>query len=219
LLFGLQYKCKPLEFVWARLFLYNDRTEQEECIVTALLGFSRLIDALNDKIGRAAAWIVFATVVLSAFGAIVRYADKYVGTSFSRNEYNEGQWYLYAIGFLLMGAYTLKVGGHVRVDILSSRLSKRTQHWIEAILSLLFIFFVYSVVAFISWDFIYRSVSTFEMSSDAGGLPRWLIKPFMTIGMVLMALQGLSEAIKSFAKIFSPDQDKQDGEDALKGAV
>jgi TRAP-type mannitol/chloroaromatic compound transport system permease small subunit len=187
--------------------------------LAALLGFSRFIDALNDKIGRAAAWIVFATVVLSAFGAIVRYLDKYIGTSLSRNEYNEGQWYLYAIGFLLMGAYTLKVGGHVRVDILASRLPKRTQHWIEAILSLLFVFFVYSVVAFLSWDFVYRSVASLEMSSDAGGLPRWVIKPFMTVGMVLMALQGLSEAIKAFGKIFAPDKQTSEGEDALKGAV
>jgi TRAP-type mannitol/chloroaromatic compound transport system permease small subunit len=187
--------------------------------LTALLGVSRFIDALNDKIGRAAAWVVFATVVLSAFGAIVRYLDKYIGTSFSRNEYNEGQWYLYAIGFLLMGAYTLKVAGHVRVDILSTRLSKRTQLWIEAILSLLFVFFVYAVVAFISWDFVYRSVSTFEMSSDAGGLPRWVIKPFITVGMVLMSLQGLSEAIKAFAKLFSKDTVSTEGEDALKGAV
>jgi TRAP-type mannitol/chloroaromatic compound transport system permease small subunit len=187
--------------------------------LAALLRFSRFIDWLNEKIGRTAAWIVFATVVLSAFGAIVRYADKYIGTSLSRNEYNEGQWYLYSIGFLLMGAYTLKVGGHVRVDILSSRLPKRTQNMIEGVLSLVFVFFVYSVVAFLSWDFVYRSVANLEMSSDAGGLPRWIIKPFMTIGMVLMALQGLSEAIKAFAKIFSPDKQGSEGEDALKGAV
>jgi TRAP-type mannitol/chloroaromatic compound transport system permease small subunit len=194
-------------------------TEQEGFILAALMGFSRFIDSLNDKIGRAAAWIVFATVVLSAFGAIVRYLDKYIGTSLSRNEYNEGQWYLYAIGFLLMGAYTFNVGGHVRVDILASRLPKRTQLLIEGVLSLLFVFFVYGVVAFLSWDFVYRSVANLEMSSDAGGLPRWIIKPFMTVGMVLMSLQGLSEAIKAFAKIISPDKHDTEGEDALKGAV
>ncbi|MFN3265885.1 MAG: TRAP transporter small permease subunit [Deinococcales bacterium] len=187
--------------------------------MAALLRFSRFIDALNDKIGRSAAWVVFATVVLSAFGAIVRYLDKYIGTSLSRNEYNEGQWYLYAIAFLLMGAYTLKVGGHVRVDILVTHLPKRAQYWLEAVLSLLFVTLVYCVVAFISWDFVYRSVSTLEMSSDAGGLPRWVIKPFMTIGMVLMALQGLSEAIKAFDKIFRPEAHQDDNEDVLKGAV
>jgi TRAP-type mannitol/chloroaromatic compound transport system permease small subunit len=185
----------------------------------ALLGVARAIDALNEQIGRFTAWIVLVTVLLSAFGAIVRYADKYIGTSLSRNEYNEGQWYLYAIGFLLMGAYTLKSAGHVRVDILSQRFPKRVQLWIEAIFSLLFVFFVYSVVAFLSWDFVARSVSTFENSPDANGLPRWIIKPFLTVGLVLMALQGLSEGLKALGKLFIKDNDQDDSSDALKGAV
>jgi TRAP-type mannitol/chloroaromatic compound transport system permease small subunit len=201
----------------------------------ALLGVARAIDALNEQIGRFTAWIVLATVLLSAFGAIVRYGDKYVGTSLSRNEYNEGQWYLYAIGFLLMGAYTLKNAGHVRVDILSQRFPKKVQLWIEAIFSLLFVFFVYAVVAYLSWDFVLRSFATFqetpnsdgvsgwiiklENSSDAGGLPRWIIKPFLLFGLILMSLQGLSEGLKALGKLFIKDNDQDDSSDALKGAV
>jgi TRAP-type mannitol/chloroaromatic compound transport system permease small subunit len=200
-------------------FCKIDNTQTGGIILTALLAVSRVIDWINEKLGRAAAWVVLATVLLSAFGAIVRYADKFIGTSLSRNEYNEGQWYLYSIGFLLMGAYTLKVAGHVRVDIFIQRMPKRFQLWIEAILSLLFIFFVYAVVAFLSWDFVYRSVANLENSSDAGGLPRWVIKPFMLIGMILMSLQGLSEAIKAFAKLFGKDKLEEDSGDALKGAV
>jgi TRAP-type mannitol/chloroaromatic compound transport system permease small subunit len=185
----------------------------------ALLRVARVIDALNERIGRFTAWIVLATVLLSAFGAIVRYGDKYIGTSLSRNEYNEGQWYLYAIGFLLMGAYTLKNAGHVRVDILAQRFPKKMQLWIEAVFSLLFVFLVYLVVAYLSLDFVARSVSTFENSPDAGGLPRWIIKPFLTVGLVLMALQGLSEGIKALYKIFDRDGGQEDSSDALKGAV
>jgi TRAP-type mannitol/chloroaromatic compound transport system permease small subunit len=187
--------------------------------LNVLSGIARIIDALNEWIGRATAWIVFITVLLSAFGALVRYADKYIGTSLSRNEYNEGQWYLYAIAFMFMGAYTLKNSGHVRVDILATRLPKKVQLWIEAILSLLFVAFVYGVVFVLSWDFVARSWQIWESSPDANGLPRWIIKPFLSIGMLLMSLQGLAEFCKAIVKLFDRSNNADEGSDALKGAV
>jgi TRAP-type mannitol/chloroaromatic compound transport system permease small subunit len=187
--------------------------------LNALRAIARVIDTINERIGRWAAWIVFATVILSAFGAIVRYLDKYLGTSLSRNEYNEGQWYLYAVGFMLMGAYTLKNSGHVRVDILAQRFPKRMQLWIEAVFSFFFVFFVYAVVMYLSWDFVARSVATLENSPDAGGLPRYWIKPFLLVGTFLMSIQGLSECFKALLKLFDKRERDADSGDALKGAV
>ena len=53
--------------------------------------------------------------------------------NFSSNAYLEVQWYLFAAAFLLAAGYTLLNGEHVKIDVISSRLSKRTQIWIDVI--------------------------------------------------------------------------------------
>src|SRR5690349_7735467 len=91
-----------------------------------LLSLSRAIDRLTAWIGRAAAWLVLAAVVLSAGNAIVRKAFDW-----SSNALLEAQWYLFGAVFMLAAAYTLKRNEHVRIDILSSRWSRRTRDWID----------------------------------------------------------------------------------------
>ena len=77
-----------------------------------LLTCSRWIDAVNERVGRAAAWLVLACVVVSAGNAVARY-----GFNFSSNAFLEIQWYLYSIVYLCAAGYTLKHNAHVRVDI------------------------------------------------------------------------------------------------------
>jgi TRAP-type mannitol/chloroaromatic compound transport system permease small subunit len=66
--------------------------------------------------------------VISALNALVR---KVFNTS--SNAYLEVQWYLFAGAFLLAAGYTLLNGEHVKIDVVSSRLSKRKQIWIDII--------------------------------------------------------------------------------------
>jgi TRAP-type mannitol/chloroaromatic compound transport system permease small subunit len=66
------------------------------------------IDTLNKTLGRAIAWLVLATVLLSVFTAIAR---KF---GFGSNGWLEGQWYLFSAVFLLGAAYTLQADQHAR---------------------------------------------------------------------------------------------------------
>jgi TRAP-type mannitol/chloroaromatic compound transport system permease small subunit len=117
----------------------------------------------------------------------------------SSNAFLEVQWYLFAASFLLAAGYTLLQGEHVKVDVISSRLSKRTQIWIDVFG---FIFFLTPMCAGRAVVRHSRSSPGFvsgEMSSNAGGLIRWPVYLMMPLGFGLLMLQGWSELIKRMA--------------------
>ncbi|OQX43198.1 MAG: C4-dicarboxylate ABC transporter substrate-binding protein, partial [Candidatus Sedimenticola endophacoides] len=83
-----------------------------------LLRLSRLIDNLNEQVGRSLSWLVLLMVLIGVYNAVTRKLSQTIGMDLSSNMYIEAQWYMFSIIFLWGGAYTLKHGGHVRVDIL-----------------------------------------------------------------------------------------------------
>lgn len=160
----------------------------------ALLRLSRAIDAMNERIGRAVVWLVLLAVVISAGNAVVRY-----GLNMSSNAWLEVQWYLFSVVFLLGAGYTLKHNGHVRIDVVYGRLPLRAQAIIDLLGSLLFLLPFAGLMAWLSWTGFAGSFAIGETSSDAGGLSRWPIRLAIPLGFVLLALQGIAEAIKRWA--------------------
>jgi TRAP-type mannitol/chloroaromatic compound transport system, small permease component len=177
--------------------------------VNLLLAFSRLIDWINDKAGKLTWGLVFASVFISAGNAIVRKVFDY-----SSNAWLEIQWYLFAGVFLLGAAYTFMHNEHVRIDVLSSRLSKRGQTWIDILGILFFLLpFCFEVVR-LSLPVVGNAMTSGEMSSNAGGLMRWPVFVLLPIGFTLLGLQGLSELIKrvAFLQGRGPDPTLRKGE-------
>lgn len=160
----------------------------------ALLGLARAIDALNERVGRAAMWLVLLATLISAGNAVMRY-----GFDLSSNAWLEIQWYLFALIFLLGAGYTLKHNGHVRIDILHNRFSPRLQAWVDLVGGLLFLLPLCGLMIWMGWGGFADSWATREVSPDAGGLPRWPIKFAIPLGFTLLALQGVAEVIKRAA--------------------
>jgi TRAP-type mannitol/chloroaromatic compound transport system permease small subunit len=160
----------------------------------ALLQLSRLIDALTERVGRAARWLILLTVLISAGNAFARYAF-----NLSSNAWLEIQWYLFAAVFLLCAGYALKHNQHVRVDVISSRLSSRAQAWIEILGTLLFLLPVATLVLWLSWPVFVDSWRSGEVSANANGLPLWPARLLLPAGFALLVLQGLAELIKRVA--------------------
>lgn len=156
-----------------------------------LLLFARLIDALTERVGRAALWIVLVATLISAGNALARYA-----AGASSNAWLEIQWYLFGAMFLLAAGYTLKHNGHVRIDIFYNRLGPRGQAWIDLAGGLLFLLPMAGLLVWLSWPMFHEAWVTHEMSPDAGGLPRWPVKLLLPVGFALLALQGVAEVIK-----------------------
>lgn len=159
-----------------------------------LLSLSRGIDWLNYHIGRVVLWFVLLAVLISSANAIIRKAF-----NVSSNAYLEVQWYLFAAIFLLCAGYVLLHNEHVRIDVLSSRLSKRAQTIIDIIGLMLFLLPVSALIVYLSWPLFERAYVSGEMSQNAGGLVRWPVLLLLPTGFVLLLLQGISELIKRFA--------------------
>jgi TRAP-type mannitol/chloroaromatic compound transport system permease small subunit len=158
------------------------------------LSLSRGIDALNERVGRWVSWLVLAAVLISALNAVVRKAF-----DTSSNAFLEIQWYLFAAVFLLAAGYTLLRQEHVRIDVILSKFSKRTQIKIEAVCTVLFLFpFCYEVISLV-WPLVVQAYRSGEMSSNAGGLIRWPVYALVPVGFALLWLQGVSELVKRIA--------------------
>jgi TRAP-type mannitol/chloroaromatic compound transport system permease small subunit len=160
----------------------------------ALLGFSKFVDWLNTKVGKYIIWLILASTVISGVNAVVRKAFNY-----SSNAFLEVQWYLFAASFLLAAGYTLLNGEHVKIDVVSSRLSKRGQIWIDVIGFSLFLTPVCLAILWYGTPFFLKGYYSNEMSSNAGGLIRWPVYAMIPLGFSLLLLQGWSELIKRVA--------------------
>jgi len=170
--------------------------------VSALLQLSRLIDRLNEWVGRQVAWLVLAAVVVSAGNAVFRKAF-----SLTSNGLLEIQWYLFAAVFLLAAGYTMLRQEHVRIDVVLSRFSKRTQIKVEIFGIVCFLFPLVVTVVSLVWPLVVQAYVSGEMSSNAGGLIRWPVFALVPVGFTLLGLQGVSELIKriAFLKGLIPD--------------
>jgi TRAP-type mannitol/chloroaromatic compound transport system permease small subunit len=167
-----------------------------------LLKFSNAVDWLNAQVGRWVIWLILASTVISAVNALVRKIF-----NMSSNAYLEVQWYLFAGAFLLAAGYTLLHGEHVKIDVISSRLTKRKQIWIDVFGYVFFLLPVCAVILYYGIPFFLQGYRSGEYSSNAGGLIRWPVYILMPIGFALLMLQGLSELVKriAFLKGLIPD--------------
>ena len=161
-----------------------------------LLGLSNAIDLLNQKLGDVCNFLILAACVVSAANAMIRYAFGY-----SSNAWLELQWYMFAIVIMFGAAYTFKRNEHVRVEILYLMLSERGQLWLDLIGTVVFLIPSCLLLAYLSWPFFQQAYAVGEISSNAGGLIRWPIKFVIPAGFVMLALQGVSEAIKRIAAL------------------
>jgi TRAP-type mannitol/chloroaromatic compound transport system permease small subunit len=162
--------------------------------MSSLLSLSRLIDRLNERVGHAFYWLVLVTVLISAANAVVRKVFNY-----SSNGLLEIQWYFFSAIFLFLAGYTLLRNEHVRIDVISSRLSKRAQTWIDILGTLFFLFPMAFLLMWLSWPVFTEAYQRNEVSTNAGGLIIWPARLLVPIGFFLLLLQGVSELIKRFA--------------------
>ena len=173
-----------------------------------LLSLSKRIDQISEWVGRWVAWLVLASVLISAGNAVSRKA-----LNISSNAYLEIQWYLFSAVFMLAAGYTLMRQEHVKIDVVSGRFSKRTQIWIDIFGICVFLLpFVYFIIK-LAMPLVINAFVTQEMSSNAGGLIRWPVFALLPAGLFLLGMQAVSELIKRVAFLQGriPDPSKKQG--------
>jgi TRAP-type mannitol/chloroaromatic compound transport system permease small subunit len=159
-----------------------------------LLKISGLIDAFNEWIGKLIMWLVLAAVLISAGNAIIRKAF-----DMSSNAFLEIQWYLFAGVFMLGAGYVFLRNAHVRIDFISSKLSKRTNAIIDILGMVVFTIPLSIILMVLSWPLFQQAYASGEMSANAGGLIRWPVLLLIPLGFAILALQSMSELVKRIA--------------------
>jgi TRAP-type mannitol/chloroaromatic compound transport system permease small subunit len=162
--------------------------------LNALESFSRAVDVLNRLIGRATAWLILASIVVSAGNGVMR---KFFGLA--SNMWLEGQWHLYAAAFLCAGGYVLLVDEHVRVDVLSQRFGPRLRAWLDLLVMLLFVVPLCLLLVGLGGWLALRAWSSGETTWHPSGPLHWPVLTCIPLGFALLGLQAVSESIKRAA--------------------
>ena len=167
-----------------------------------------VIDNASETLGRAAAWLSLVLVLVVGFIVVLRY-----GFQLGSIALQESVMYINGALFVLGAGYTLKAQGHVRVDVFYSRFSLRDRAIVDSLGALLFLLPASFFIAWISWGYVSVAWRIREGSPEASGLPFvYLLKTLLVVLPVLLAVQGVSELIKSLRIAFgssSPHNEAQ----------
>jgi TRAP-type mannitol/chloroaromatic compound transport system permease small subunit len=158
------------------------------------------VDRLNGAIGRAAAWCALAIVLIGFAVVLMRYVLG-IGSIWLQ----ESIIYAHAALFLLAAAWTLKEGGHVRVDVFYAGAAPRTKALIDLLGALLLLLPFMLTVIYFSLPYVARSWAIFERSRETSGLPLvFLLKTLIPVFALLLALQGIAQATRAMAVLIPP---------------
>ncbi len=172
----------------------------------AIKMITRLIDTINEWVGRGVAWVTLGLVLVVFVDVVMRYL---LNASFVFTQ--ELEWHLFGFIFLIGAGYTLLHDGHVRVDIIYQRLGIKGRAWTNLLGVIFFLIPGCIMVISTSWQFAANSFSMMEGSPDPGGIPfRFIIKGCIPFGFTLLFLQGVSLGLHSFMQILGVEKEEEE---------
>jgi TRAP-type mannitol/chloroaromatic compound transport system permease small subunit len=164
-----------------------------------LLKVAQAIDALNKAVSDVVRWGLLANAILIATNAVSRKVFSLAYASAF-----DLQWQFFAAVILLMAAYTFQRDEHVRIDIFAGRLGERGLAWLDLVGICLVLLPVCALLVWVSAPAFVTSLLSGESRAtreSTSEIPAWIIKGFIPAAFVLLALQGLAEAIRCVACI------------------
>jgi TRAP-type mannitol/chloroaromatic compound transport system permease small subunit len=167
---------------------------------TPLTTLADRIDRLNTAVGRAVAWLALVVVLLEFALVVARYLFG-LGSIWL----TETVIYAHAALFMLAAAWTLRAGGHVRVDVFYADASARTKAIIDLAGSMLLLLPFSAVLVWLGVPYAARSWAILEHSQETSGLPLvYALKTLIPLFALLMALQGIAQAIRALNALVRP---------------
>lgn len=150
----------------------------------------RAIDLVNAWVAKTVAWVVVVIIATTIYEIVMRYVfNAPTDWVFEFNYLIHGPY------FLLLGAYTFAINGHVNVDIIYARLSRRTRAVVDLFTMPLFFFFALMMLIH-GASFAMNSLSFRETLSSAWAPPIYPVKFVIPVAAFLLLLQGLAKYIR-----------------------
>jgi len=157
-----------------------------------MVAFIRFADATSAWFGKAFAWLIILMTFATSYEVFVRYllnrpTPWALDLSFI----------MYGTLFMMGGAYTLSLGGHVRGDFLYRLWKPRTQAILDLVLYLIFFFPGVTALIFTGWKYSARSWSYGEVSINSpAGIPIYQFKSVMVAAGILLFIQGIAQVLR-----------------------
>lgn len=178
-------------------------------MIILLQNFSRVINKLNEQVGRSTSWLTAILVLVVCFDVVARKLF-----NFSKIWIMDVEWHLFSLIFLLSAGFALKHNKHVRVDLFYEKFSVKEKAAINFWGNLLFLIPWCYFVIYFSFGYAMESLAINEGPPEPGGLPmRYIIKFCITLGMVLLMLQAFAGLIDSGIELFSKTNEKSNAAD------
>lgn len=184
--------------------------------------FARLITGLNRGIGKVAAWIVIPLFLLLIFDVTMRY---FAGRPMVWSA--ETAQLLFGVYGIIAGGYLLAERGHVNVDIIYGRLSRKRKATADLATCFLMFFFV-GVLLWYGWQLAAESVGRLERSNSVWKPYIWPVKVFIPVAAILLLLQGLVRLVADIRVVmglpvdertYGKLPDEEEGEGTAEGAA
>lgn len=151
------------------------------------------IDRLTSAVGRAAAYLTVIIVALQFAVVVLRYV-----LGLGSIWLSESILYAHAALFLLAAAWTLREGGHVRVDVFYAEAKPRTKALVDLAGALFLLLPFALMLVWFSVPYAARSWTILERSHETSGLPLlFLLKSLIPLFALLLVLQGVAQAIRA----------------------
>jgi len=154
-----------------------------------------IIDGNTEFTGKIISWFTLIMVLLTFAIVVLRY-----GFNLGWVAMQESVLYFHGLTFMLGAAYTLKDGGHVRVDIFYQRFSTKGKAVVNLLGAIFLLLPVCIFIFYISFDYVAIAWKIMEKSPEAGGLPLvYLSKSFILLFSISLSLQGIAEIFRNLS--------------------
>ncbi len=150
------------------------------------------INAASEWTGQAVSWLALALVATFVADVLFRRFGNSIGWA------NDLGYFLYSIHFIIGAAFTLKRSGHIRTDFVYRNWGAKRQGLTDAVV---YGFLFIPALAVALWVAADKGWNSFQLREEVitsnSGLPLWVLKVVLPIGILLWLLQSISELVKS----------------------
>jgi TRAP-type mannitol/chloroaromatic compound transport system permease small subunit len=157
------------------------------------------IDGISEWTGKIFSFLVPISVLVVLFEILTRQFNISQDFSLELSEM------LFGATFVMGGAYALKLGSHVTVDVIWTRLSPRKRAVLDLITSVFFFLFV-GILIWKGWDAALRAFVLNERTQSPWSPIQWPIRMVIPVGAFLILLQGTAKYVRDIRRLAGKEE-------------